>query len=73
MQHLYQLHVSNSFMSSDSNARRWQNPAAVALPKEGYIEKHDGRYGPIFPQTPGLTFMKMSELKLRFRAKSHES
>jgi hypothetical protein len=24
----------------------------LALPKEGYFEKVDGRYGPIFPQTP---------------------
>jgi len=30
----------------------WSRPAAVAIPKEGYFKKEDGRYGPIFPQTP---------------------
>jgi hypothetical protein len=30
----------------------WSTPAAVALPKEGYFQKEDGRYGPIFPKTP---------------------
>ncbi len=30
----------------------WATPAAVAIPKEGYFKKEDGRYGPIFPQTP---------------------
>ena len=30
----------------------WSTPAAVALPKEGYFKKEDGRYGPVFPQTP---------------------
>ena len=27
-------------------------PAAMAIPKEGYFEFQQGRYGPIFPQTP---------------------
>ena len=27
-------------------------PAALAIPKEGYIERVDGPYGPIFPKTP---------------------
>jgi len=27
-------------------------PAAMALPKEGYIERVDGPYGPTFPKTP---------------------
>lgn len=39
-------------MSSDSNTKRWENPAAMAIPKGGYFEKLDGRYGPSFPQTP---------------------
>src|SRR4030095_5857902 len=30
----------------------WSTPAAVALPKEGYFKKEDGRYGPVFPRTP---------------------
>ena len=27
-------------------------PAAMAIPKEGYFKLEQGRYGPIFPQTP---------------------
>ncbi len=30
----------------------WMTPAALALPKEGYFEEKNGRYGPIFPKTP---------------------
>ena len=38
-------------MSNSSN-NGWATPAALALPKEGYFKKEDGRYGPLFPQTP---------------------
>lgn len=27
-------------------------PAAMAIPKEGFFERENGRYGPIFPRTP---------------------
>jgi hypothetical protein len=27
-------------------------PAAVAIPREGYFERVDGAYGPVFPKTP---------------------
>ena len=30
----------------------WTKPAAVALPKEGYFNMQQGRYGPVFPKTP---------------------
>jgi hypothetical protein len=30
----------------------WTKPAAVAIPKEGYFEVEQGRYGPLFPKTP---------------------
>jgi hypothetical protein len=30
----------------------WTKPAAKAIPKEGFFEKEQGRYGPIFPKTP---------------------
>ena len=30
----------------------WTKPAAMAIPKEGFFKKEDGRYGPIFPRTP---------------------
>jgi hypothetical protein len=30
----------------------WTKPAAVAIPKEGYFKREQGRYGPVFPRTP---------------------
>ncbi|MFE3099228.1 hypothetical protein ACFROC_23970 [Nocardia tengchongensis] len=30
----------------------WSKPAMMAIPKEGYFELEQGRYGPIFPKTP---------------------
>jgi hypothetical protein len=30
----------------------WSQPVAIALPKEGYFEFEQGRYGPVFPKTP---------------------
>ena len=39
-------------MSSNQTNHDWSTPAALALPKEGYFEKNNGRYGPVFPQTP---------------------
>ena len=30
----------------------WENPQAIAIPKEGYFERVEGNYGPIFPRTP---------------------
>ena len=30
----------------------WSKPAALAIPKEGYFNKEEGRYGPVYPQTP---------------------
>ena len=37
---------------SHSEKKSWETPAALALPKEGYFKEEQGRYGPIFPQTP---------------------
>jgi hypothetical protein len=34
------------------NNHEWMEPKALAIPKEGYFEKQEGRYGPVFPQTP---------------------
>jgi hypothetical protein len=28
------------------------DPAAMAIPKEGYFERKDGRFGPLYPRTP---------------------
>ena len=30
----------------------WTKPAAMAIPKEGYFQYEQGRYGPVFPKTP---------------------
>ena len=30
----------------------WTKPKALAIPKEGYFEVKQGRYGPIYPRTP---------------------
>src|SRR5207244_4129654 len=30
----------------------WTKPAAVAIPKEGFFQLEQGRYGPIYPKTP---------------------
>src|SRR4051794_39596868 len=30
----------------------WTKPAAMALPKEGYFQREEGRYGPVYPRTP---------------------
>jgi hypothetical protein len=42
-------------MSDTSNTSKQHNgttPAAMAIPKEGYFTLEQGRYGPVFPQTP---------------------
>ena len=43
-------------MSSESKTQDWSKPAAMAIPKGGYFQDkiEQGRYGPIFPKTPGL-------------------
>ena len=39
---------------STSTERDWTKPQAMAIPKEGFFKDkvEQGRYGPIFPQTP---------------------
>ena len=37
---------------SNNSKNGWSTPAALAIPKEGYFKKEDGRYGPLFPKTP---------------------
>jgi hypothetical protein len=34
------------------NDNQWANPAAMAIPENGYLEFERGRYGPVFPRTP---------------------
>ena len=35
-----------------AKAGDWTKPAAMAIPKDGYFQLEQGRYGPIFPKTP---------------------
>lgn len=30
----------------------WTKPAAMAIPKDGYLVEERGRYGPVYPKTP---------------------
>jgi hypothetical protein len=39
-------------LTSRAKAGDWTKPAAMALPKEGYFQLEQGRYGPVFPKTP---------------------
>ncbi len=37
---------------STPRQRDWTKPAAMAIPKEGYFQLENGRYGPLYPRTP---------------------
>jgi hypothetical protein len=39
-------------LTARAKAGDWTKPAAMAIPKEGYFELEQGRYGPVFPKTP---------------------
>ncbi len=39
-------------MSDIPEKKDWTKPAAMAIPKEGFFKKEDGRFGPIYPKTP---------------------
>ena len=39
-------------MSSNPVKPDWSKPAALAIPKGGFPNAEQGRYGPIFPKTP---------------------
>jgi len=42
----------------------WTKPAAMAIPKEGYFNFEQGKYGPIFPKTPArYGFSVIAKLK----------
>jgi hypothetical protein len=35
-----------------ANQPDWTKPQAMAIPREGYFTREEGRYGPAFPKTP---------------------
>ena len=37
-------------MAETAQRQDWTQPAAMAIPKEGYFELEQGRYGPVYPQ-----------------------
>ena len=39
-------------MSHTPQPHDWTQPAAMAIPKEGFFKREQGRYGLIFPKTP---------------------
>lgn len=39
-------------MSQPSQLQDWKKPAAMAIPKEGFFEPEQGRYGQVYPRTP---------------------
>jgi hypothetical protein len=39
-------------LMASAKAGDWTKPAAMAIPKEGYFQLEQGRYGPIYPKTP---------------------
>src|SRR3954464_3781470 len=43
---------SNQATKTEPTTGDWTKPAAMAIPKEGYFKREQGRYGPIFPRTP---------------------
>lgn len=44
--------IDDPKQGTTSRYNDWTKPAAMAIPKEGFFKKEDGRYGPIFPRTP---------------------
>jgi hypothetical protein len=38
--------------NATTKPRDWTQPAAMAIPKEGYFKYEQGRYGPLYPRTP---------------------
>jgi hypothetical protein len=39
-------------MSNKSEKKDWTKPAAMAIPKGGFFEKEEGRYGQVYPKSP---------------------
>ena len=44
--------MADTSTANGSKQEDWTAPAAIAIPKEGYFELEQGRYGPVFPKTP---------------------
>lgn len=42
----------NAELMARAKAGDWTKPAAMAIPKAGYFDVEQGRYGPIYPKSP---------------------
>ena len=65
-------------MSSSRNQQDWTKPAAMAIPKGGFLKDkvEQGRYGPIFPKTPacyGFSILAKVIQPCHKRARGHSS
>src|SRR3954447_4480236 len=49
---LAQAGAAEARSSAPLRPRDWTQPAAMAIPKEGYFTHEQGRYGPVYPRTP---------------------
>src|SRR3954452_4090307 len=49
---LAQFRASAAHAGAPPRPRDGTQPAAMAIPKEGYFTHEQGRYGPVFPRTP---------------------
>jgi hypothetical protein len=49
---LAQAGAGEARLSAPPRPRDWTQPAAMAIPKEGYFTHEQGRYGPVYPRTP---------------------
>jgi hypothetical protein len=47
-----QTTIGDNVQPTSTNTNDWTKPAATAIPKEGYFNLEQGRFGPIFPKTP---------------------
>jgi hypothetical protein len=47
-----ELTTGQTLQPTASGAPDWTKPAAMSIPKEGYFELEQGRYGPVYPRTP---------------------
>jgi len=47
-----ELTGTNNPQPAGASTGDWTKPAAMAIPKEGYFQLEQGRYGPVFPRTP---------------------
>jgi hypothetical protein len=47
-----QLTTGQNVQPTATGTPDWTKPAAMAIPKEGYFKREQGRYGPMYPRTP---------------------